>query len=92
MILVQKWGVMGRGQKIGVFRLSRDWPTMRQIGHSALDTQAQVDSAKTQHTQALVLTGRHVYYTLVRKTGPWVSEKRGRGCLRNARLGGETAG
>jgi len=38
-------GVVGRGQKIGVFRLSLDGPAGKevpmQIGHLALDTQAQ---------------------------------------------------
>jgi len=67
-----KMGVLGRGHKIGVFSLSRDRLTMRhcsQIGHLALDTQAQADNVKTQYTQALVLTGRHVYYARVRKAG-----------------------
>jgi len=44
IVLGAKMGVMERGQKIGVFSLSRDRPAKRncrQIGHLALNTQVQ---------------------------------------------------
>jgi len=92
MILMQKWGVVGKGQKNGVFRLSLDRLAMRhcrQIGPLAMDTQAHADTANTQYTQTLVLTGRHVYYTRVRNVGALGWRKAGRGCLRSDRLGGQ---
>jgi len=72
MVLGAKMGVMG----ICVFHLSLDLPAKyyvttgcRQIGHLVLDTQVQVDNAQMQQRQALVLTGRHAYYTRVWEAG-----------------------
>jgi len=86
MILAQKWGITSRGQKNSIFLLSQNRLAMRhcrQIGHLALDAQAETDNAKTQYTQALVRPGWHAYYTLAQQAGTLGEQKVGWDCLRN---------
>jgi len=93
----QKFGerVMGRSQNtlafFGSCRTGRPCATAGRFGTGqaiGAHTAVQADNEQTQQKQALVLTGRHAYYTRVRDAGALGGRKAERGCLRNAQLGG----
>jgi len=85
---------------MGIFRCSRNGlacTTANRLGTVMGTGQAigahigaggQFEDAKKQ---ALVLTGRHEYYTRVQEAGVLSGRKSERGCLCNARLGGQNS-
>jgi len=86
---------MGRGQNIDFFRLSWDRPAMRhcrQIGHLALGTgHTNAGGQCADATEAGIdIDGpARIMHTRVWEAGALGGRKAGRGCLRNARLGGQ---
>jgi len=84
--LAQKWGSWVEATKLA-FSVCRETGRPRTTAGRLVTWHWTHRRRRTmQYTQALVLTGGHVYYTWVRKAGSLGGRKAGRSCPRNARL------
>jgi len=80
----KNWGIMGKGQKIGIFHFSQNRPAghMPLQADLALSTRQAIDvhiGAARQCTDAIEAGVMHTYG--YGKRGSWANERRGRGCL-----------